>query len=244
MQPVMSTLCKLTSKYTLIIRRKYTNNHSKTRMASKRDTSLLSASDGSMLTAAGFTALGLNPTSKSATVPWVGSDGIWTNEFINQSGNDVIVVCWGAMGSWVNAVQPQITISIPAGGSKTVSFPDGWSGAWAPFHPGQSQLVNGQISDTWGEATFAAPYSVVDVSREVNHGGKSMQIVGPQCTSDMNTCVFQCQGGLNTCTTGYELVNCATGSQPGANFGTYNGAASGGCGGMGNGANLKTYLGN
>lgn len=103
-------------------------------------------------------------------------------------------------------------------------------------------MVNGQISDTWGEGTFNAPYSVVDVSREVNMQGRNMKIVGPQCTSDMNTCVFKCKTG-NVCLTGYELVNCATGSQAGANFGWYDGAASGGCGGMGQGANLKTYLG-
>lgn len=104
-------------------------------------------------------------------------------------------------------------------------------------------MVNGQISDTWGEGTFVPKYSVVDVSREVNLNGRSMSIVGPTCTSDMNTCVFKCGGGAVTCLTGYELVNCATGSQEGANFGTYNGAPSGGCGGMGDSANLKTYLG-
>lgn len=212
-------------------------------MENKRDTSLLSATDSSALTSAGFSALGINSVSSSGLNAWVGSDGKWTNEFINQSGNDLVLVVWGPLGSWVTAVQPHITVSIPAGGSQTVSFPDGWSGAWAPFHPGQTSMVNGQISDTWGEATFQAPYSVVDVSREVNYGGKSMSIVGPTCTSDMNTCVFQCQNGLNTCLTGYELLNCATGSQAGANYGTYNGAASGGCGGMGSSANLKTYLG-
>ena len=214
---------------------------SEARSLKARDTNILSATDSSKLMNLGFTALGLNPTS-SGNSPWIGTDGQFTNEFINQGGEDLVLVLWGAAGSWVNAIRPQLTISIPANGSKTVSFPVGWSGAWAPVYDGTS-LVNGQIYDTWGEGTFNPPYSVVDVSREVNMNGKSMSIVGPSCTTDMNTCVFKCGGNVDQCLTGYELVNCATGSQAGANFGNYEGAASGGCGGMGNGAALKTYFG-
>lgn len=74
--------------------------------------------------------------------------------------------------------------------------------------------------------------------------GRSMSIQTPTCTSDMNTCVFMCPAGQETCMYGYSLVNCATGSQEGAYFGFDNGAASGGCGGMGSKAKLKTVLGN
>lgn len=182
----------------------------------------------------------MNPTAAGNT-PWVGDDGQFTNTFYNDAAEDMVLVVWGPSGSWVNAVQPQLTLSIPQNSSQTVSFPIGWSGAWAPVYS-DTTLVNGQVSQTWGEGTFSPPYSVVDVSREVNMNGRTMSIVGPQCTTDMTTCVFQCAGGATTCMTGYELVNCATGSQAGANFGTYDGAASGGCGGMGNGANLKTYM--
>ncbi|KAK5069829.1 hypothetical protein LTR64_007988 [Lithohypha guttulata] len=210
----------------------------------RRDAALLSATDSSLLTTLGFTSSGTNAVASSATVPWLGNDGKWTNEFTNESDDDIVLAVWGPVGSWVNNVKPQITVSIPKGGSKTVSFPDGWSGAWAPVHKG-TKLVMGQIYDTWGEATFSAPFSVADVSREVNMKGRSMTIVTPTCTSDMNTCVFKCDGGVETCMTGYSLVNCATNSQPGAYFGyDYLGAASGGCGGMGNSANLKTILGN
>jgi len=153
-----------------------------------------------------------------------------------------VLVIWGVAGSWVNAVRPQITVSIAQNSSKTISFPNGWSGAWAPIYS-SSSLVNGQISDTWGEATFTPPYSVVDVSREVNVNGNAMSVVGPECTSDMNTCVFTCTGGASTCLDQYQLVNCATGSQAGPNFGTWNGADAGGCGGMGSSAQLNTYLG-
>ncbi|KAK5937348.1 hypothetical protein PMZ80_010355 [Knufia obscura] len=217
--------------------------HHQGRSLKARDTSLLSAVDGDMIKNLGFSASGLNPTSASGLSPWIGDDGQFTNEFINQGEEDLVLAVWGPQGSWVNAVTPQLTISIPSSGSKTVSFPIGWSGAWAPVHSG-SQLVNGQIFDTWGEGTFAPPYSVVDVSREVNMKGKSMAIHTPQCISDMDTCVFKCSDeSVEQCLTGYELVNCATGSQAGANFGTYEGAASGGCGGMGDSAALKTYLG-
>lgn len=215
--------------------------NSERRDLDRRDTSIISAADTSKLLGLGFKSVGLNPTAAGGT-PWVGSDGQFTNEFINQSGEDCVLVIWGPAGSWVNAIQPQITVSIASGSSKTVSFPTGWSGAWAPVY-GSTALTNGQIFDTWGEGTFTPPYSVVDVSREVNMNGKSMSIVGPTCTTDMNTCVFTCSNGASSCMSDYILVNCATGSQSGANFGTYEGSQSGGCGGMGNSAALKTYLG-
>lgn len=216
--------------------------HHEARDLKSRDLNLLSSTAAGLLTGLGFKSLGLNAVSQG-NVPWIGTDGQFTNEFINQSDEDLSMVIWGPMGSWVNAVQPQITVSIPSNSSKTVSFPIGWSGAWAPVYS-DTKLVNGQIHDTWGEGTFAPPYSVVDVSREVNMQGRHMSIVGPECTSSMDTCVFKCKdSSAVSCLTGYELVNCATGSQKGANFGFYEGAASGGCGGMGNGANLKTYLG-
>lgn len=206
-----------------------------------RDTSLISAADTSNILKLGVNAIGLNAVSKG-DAPWVGSDGQFTNTFHNTAGEDLVLVIWGPSGSWINAIRPQITVSIPENSSKTISFPTGWSGAWAPIY-GSSKLVNGQISDTWGEATFQPPYSVVDVSREVNMNGKSMSIVGPQCVTDMNTCVFTCKGGASTCLDQYQLVNCETGSQAGANKGTWGGADSGGCGGMGSGAQLNTYLG-
>lgn len=185
-------------------------------------------------------SIGLNPTASNGHA-WIGADGQYTNEFINQSGEDVVLVVWGPAGSWVNAIQPQITISIPNNSSKTLSFPSGASGAWAPIYA-STKLVNGQISETWGEFTFGQ-WGVVDVSREVNMKGRSMSIVGPKCTTNMDQCVFVCPDGQDVCTYGYILKNCANGSQAGANYGTYAGSPSGGCGGMGDAAHLKTYLG-
>lgn len=212
-------------------------------MNAKRDLNILSAVDSALITGLGA-LVGANAVS-AGNAPWIADDSTgctWSNEFFNQAEEDLILMVWGPVGSWVNAVAPQISASIPHNTSRTICFPSGWSGAWAPIYS-DTKLVNGQVSETWGEGTFNAPYSVVDVSREVNMYGKPMSIVGPQCTTDMTTCSFQCAGGAASCMTGYQLVNCATGSQAGANFGTYDGADSGGCGGMGNAAALKTYLG-
>ncbi|EXJ86702.1 hypothetical protein A1O3_03655 [Capronia epimyces CBS 606.96] len=201
----------------------------------KRATALTDT-DASKLTSLGVAALGVNAAVANGH-SWLGTDGPYQNEFVNESGEDLILVIWGVAGSWINAVQPSITASIPANGSVWVSFADGASGAWTAIYP-DTQLVNGQASNTWGEFTFGL-YGVVDVSREVNMNGHSLSIVGPSCTSDMNTCVFQCASG-DVCITDYVLLNCENGSQPGANYGTYDGAPSGGCGGMGSSATLRT----
>ncbi|ETI25691.1 hypothetical protein G647_02465 [Cladophialophora carrionii CBS 160.54] len=201
----------------------------------KRATALTDA-DATKLTSLGVMSLGINSFTANGQA-WLGQDGPYQNEFVNESGEDLILLVWGVAGSWVNAVQPTITASIPAGESLWVSFADGASGAWTAVYP-DTQLVNGQASNTWGEFTFGQ-WGVVDVSREVNMSGHPMSIVGPSCVSDMDTCVFQCSEG-NTCMFNYLLLNCENGSQPGANYGTFEGAPSGGCGGMGSSATLKT----
>ncbi|KIW12507.1 hypothetical protein PV08_09784 [Exophiala spinifera] len=199
----------------------------------KRATALSDA-DASKLTSLGVASLGVNSAVANGQA-WLNGDGQWKANFANEAGEDLVLVCWGVAGSWINAVQPTITASLPANSTLTVSFGDGASGACTAIYS-DTQLVNGQASNTWMEFTFGE-YGVVDVSREVNMSGHSLSIVGPSCTSNMDTCVFVCASG-NVCTTGYVLQNCATGSQPGANFGTYAGAPSGGCGGMGTSATL------
>ena len=162
---------------------------------------------------------------------WIGSDGPYTNEFINSSGEDIVLVIWGPAGSWVNVDQPLITHSLPPGTSVTISFATGQSGAWTGIY-GDTELVNGQVCNTWGEYTFS-PEGVVDVSKEPNMNGHSMEVVGPVCTTNMDTCVFQCTGGATSCEFGYELLNCTPGSQAGAQYGVYDGNPSGGCGWLG-----------
>jgi len=181
---------------------------------------------------------GLNAVSNNGKA-WVGSDGTYTNEFSNQSGEDLILVVWGPDGSWVNANTPLITAEIASGSSMTVSFASGAIGAWSAIY-GDTIMVDGQVSNTWGEYTFSEE-GVVDVSREVNMSGHGMSITGPSCMTDMNTCVFVCASG-NSCLTNYELLNCEAGSQSGAQYGTFGGLPSGGCGGLGSAAKLWTTL--
>ena len=192
--------------------------------------------DVAKLSALGVLSSGVNSYAPNGAV-WLGDSGAYKSEFSNQSGQDLILVVWGVAGSWVNVVQPQITASIPAGQSIWLSFADGVSGGFTAVY-GDTQLVNGQLSNTWGEFTFGQ-WGVVDVSREVKMDGHNLSIVGPSCTTDMNTCVFVCSTG-NVCMFDYLLVNCENGSQPGANYGIHEGAPSGGCGGMGSAASLKT----
>lgn len=185
-----------------------------------------------------FKALGLNGADSGSGV-WLGEDGPYTNEFINDSDQDIILVIWGPWASWVNAVQPLITISIDQGTSAIVSFANGQTGAWSAIYE-DTVMLNGQISNTWGEYTFSE-MGVVDVSREPNMKGKQMSIHGPTCISDMEQCVFVCPDA-DICMYGYELKNCDPASQPGAQYGLHFGAPTGGCGGLGSSANLTTYL--
>lgn len=192
--------------------------------------------DVAKLTTLGFKAVGVNALYNNNGV-WIGADGPYTNEFTNHAAEPLVLTVWGPQGSWVNAVQPLVTHSLAVGASITLSFAAGQSGAWAAVYP-DTQLSMGQVANTWGEYTMS-PDGVVDVSREVNMNGHGMEIVGPVCTANLKTCAFQCKGGAASCWLEYELVNC---SGPGAQSGTFYGAPSGGCGGLGTGAALKTSL--
>jgi len=203
----------------------------------KRD--VLSYTSSSLLSKIGLTNTGANAASNNGQV-WLGGDGPYVNDFINSSGQELILVLWGVAGSWVNAVKPLLTVTIPAGAVQTVSFANGASGAWAPIYPDTKMSQWGQIEETWGEFTFNGQWSTVDVSREVNMNGHAMSIFDGKCTSDFQRCVFQCKGGVTSCLTGYELLNCAPGSQEGAQIGVHYGADTGGCSGMKDTAKLTT----
>lgn len=197
----------------------------------------------STLTKIGICSAGTNANSNNGQA-WLGSGGQYTNNFMNNASEAVILVVWGNQGSWVNTITPVITQSIAPGESVLVSFANGFTGAFSALY--SDTILNlGQVFNTWGECTFSGSYSTVDVSREVNMAGHGLEIVTPQCTTNMNTCVFTCNSG-NSCETGYSLENCAIGSQPGANYGTANygsgSVPSGGCSGMGDSAELFTYF--
>ena len=130
-----------------------------------------------------------------------------------------------------------------AGTSTTISFAEGASGSCAPIYP-DTTMVNGQVSNTWFEFTFADPWSTVDVSRLVNMDGNKMTIVTPGgCVSDMDTCVFQCAAGEKSCWQSYSLLNCNAANGGGSGFdASLGGADSGGCNGITKGGKLMTYL--
>lgn len=197
----------------------------------------------SAVTKIGICSAGTNANSNNGQA-WLGTGGQYTNNFMNNASEAVILVVWGSQGSWVNKITPLITQSISPGESVVVSFANGVSGAFSAIYS-DTTLNNGQICNTWGEFTFGGGYSTVDVSREVNMGGHGLEIQTPQCTTNMNTCVFVCPSS-NSCEFGYELQNCAIGSQPGANYGTANYGSgpvpSGGCSGIGDSAELTTFF--
>jgi len=186
------------------------------------------------LIAFGVISAGINAVSSSEDV-WIGTDGDYTMEINNESDDELFIICWGPEGSWVNTNVPLVTLALPSGSSKTLSFNNGASGALSAMYS-DTELVNGQVSNTWIEYTMGEE-GVFDISREVNMNGHSVSVKGPECESNMTTCVFQCtDSSATSCEYGYELVNCANGSQKGATFGTSYGADSGGCGGLGSSA--------
>lgn len=177
------------------------------------------------LTKLGIKGPGVNAVSNNGGV-WIGSGGEYMVDVTNDSGENIIFVSWGAAASWVNVQAPLITQSLAPGQSFTISMASGQSGAMSAIYS-DTKLVNGQISNTWLEYT-TGQFGVFDVSREVNMNGHPISSSTDGCNSNMNTCVFKCTSGT-TCMTGYELDNCATGSQKGASFGMFQGAPSGGC---------------
>lgn len=212
-------------------------DHDETRSLSKRG---LEDRDISSLLKLGITKTGINSQAPTSNV-WIGTNGKYTNEFTNESGESLVLVVWGVAGSWVgglNPVQPLVTASLGPNEKTTLSFADGASGGWAAIYP-DTTLNLGQVFNTWGEFTFG-PYSTVDVSREVNMNGRNMTIVTPGCVSDMKTCVFVCKNGALSCWLEYELLNCHAGNGGGSDAAAMNG----GCNGIpAAGGALKTYLG-
>ncbi|GAB7347442.1 hypothetical protein MBLNU459_g4360t2 [Dothideomycetes sp. NU459] len=178
-----------------------------------------------------------NPVSFVPKGVWVGTDGLYTINFINHSSHDLGLVVWAphVFSSFVTLITPSLTVSITSGSNLTISFDYGSAGAWSAVYP-DTPSYSDQIPNTWGEFTFGS-VSMFDVSRQLNMSGYDMSIEGPTCKADRNTCVFVCSMGDN-CAYGYQLRNCTSSSQEGAR--SY-GKSSGGCIGPGpQGGNLTT----
>lgn len=203
----------------------------------KRSTAL-SESDTVLLKDMGFPLTGLNSDTADDGV-WFGDDGPYTNEFCNESGEDLFLFIWGVEGSWVNVKQPLITTFLANGSCITISFAYGQTGAWSAVYP-NTKNIDGQIAETWGEYTMKEQ-GCYDVSKLPNMDGRPMAILGPKCVSDFDRCVFVCKEG-NRCMINYELENCAPGSQPDTQYGLDYGAPSGGCGIYDRSANFTTLF--
>ncbi|KAB8301247.1 hypothetical protein EYC80_003134 [Monilinia laxa] len=204
----------------------------------------LAASDCHHMSAIGIAGMGTNAKASNGGV-WIGNQGPNTFAFTNSAAAPVTVIIWTQaagdyQSSFMNARKPQVSHSLSAGQTFTISMANGISGGWAGLYNGKTTLSQyGQVYNTWGEFTTGA-YATVDVSREVNMGGNGMTIEVGGCTSNMSKCVFKCKNG-NTCGEAgtYFLSNCAAGSQKGATFGLAYGQPSGGCQGFNNGGKVS-----
>ena len=129
----------------------------------------------------------------------------------NNAGKDMLYVCWGGAGSWVNAKPPIIAQPVSSGQSAELYFANtaggAQGGACAPVFS-DTQMKNGQIVETWVEATFNQ-YGTCDVSKEVTMNGTPISVNTGSCTSNMNQCVFACLNGASTCgdAGSYQLLN-------------------------------------
>jgi len=204
----------------------------------------LESRDLSLLSSLGA-LFGSNPTSSNGQAWIAPSGGDYSNCVSNDSGDNIIVTVWGPLGSWINSVAPIITQSLAPGDNVTLQYANGFSGAMSAFYP-DTQLINGQLSNTWLEHTFSGDWTTVDVSREVNMAGHSISMTGTgpsgqSCTTDMTTCVFTCINGQDTCweAGSYQLQNCDAANGGGSDAAAMNG----GCNNMPVGSTLSTIFG-
>merc|ERR1712169_24552 len=101
-----------------------------------------------MGSALGVASLGVNSAVSNGQA-WLAEDGPYKANMQNNAGEDIVLVCWGVAGSWINVVQPTITASIAAGSSLTVSFADGASGACRLFTATRSSSMAKPRTHGW-----------------------------------------------------------------------------------------------
>jgi hypothetical protein len=165
---------------------------------------------------------------------WIGGDSKWKAEFTNDRSNeDMLLSCWkanGFSGMSINVNSPDILVKVPAGKSIELSFAEKMPAACAPAYPSTKLAMFGGINNTWWEVTFGKD-GAFDVSRNVNMNGDSISSKGSKCVSDMETCVFKCKNGMDTCEAGtdYDLFNCNASGGGGGGYDTVMAGTGGGC---------------
>jgi len=149
---------------------------------------------------------GSNPTSGSATdFLWVSDSdkGTYTNEIINNSGEDVTVAFMkkdeGAnlgQSQWMEQFAPAVTVNIPAGGSAPVQMHENTSGSFAVMYPDTGLQAAGLLASTLGEWTTAGADTTFDVSLLWSKSGRGMTIDtlnGCQSKTEGAACAFLCK---------------------------------------------------
>jgi hypothetical protein len=102
------------------------------------------------------------------------------------------------------------------------------------MYPSTQLALFGGVENTWFEANFGPTdgsfVGTFDVSKNTCMDGDSISAVGSKCTSDMNTCVFECQDkSAKSCQYGYDLVNCSAGNGGGGGYDVVMAGVGGGC---------------
>lgn len=149
---------------------------------------------------------------------WLGDAGTapLRVKHINKSGQDMTLFCWvsnsGYTGFTINVNAAAVGVKLPKDGSAVVTS----HGNKVPF--GCSPVVNGiglpfgGVNNTWFEgeqhiADNGQLYGTFDISKNPNMNGTPISSQGSKCTSNMKTCVFECNSG-DSCVTGYTLKDC------------------------------------
>ncbi|KAF2416680.1 hypothetical protein EJ08DRAFT_575365, partial [Tothia fuscella] len=152
---------------------------------------------------------GVNPFFNNEKI-WVGNDGYMKLTFTNWNTARLILCIWHASDGYLNAHQPELTISLEPFKQVTISVADKvLHNAFSAIYP--DTKVAGQIYNTWGEFSVSGHSSTINVSREPWMRGHSMDIRSRQtgCRTSMESCVFVCKKG-DRCGKAqeYDLINC------------------------------------
>lgn len=164
---------------------------------------------------------------------WIGSDSAWGMEVTNTGSQQAVFFCWkanGFSGMSINVNVPDISVGLQPNQKVDLSFAPNVPAACAVANSNSKLAMFGGVDDTWAEVTFGE-WGAFDVSRNVNMKGSTISMVGSKCTSDMNTCVFKCKNGSDTCEKGtdYDLFNCDASNGGGGGYDTKMAGTGGGC---------------
>lgn len=183
----------------------------------------------------GISNVGKNDKSNNGGI-WLGKSD-WMANFKNGGSEDMWLVCWvenSFTGMTINVNRPEILIKLPVGKSQAVSFAPKVASACAPMYPSTKLAMFGGVENTWFEANFGPTdgsfAGTFDVSKNTCMDGDSISAVGSKCTSDMNTCVYECQDkSVKSCEKGYELKNCSASNGGGQGYDPIMAGVGGGC---------------